>query len=146
VDFFLILTATASTILVLIEFDALMSMLPARGKLLTLRLMERARPISSTFIEGETIMSPRVVRLPLTTLLGALPIALAACGSYVPPASSSGTDANASAYFDDGCRAGTADKQAGLSMAYQRKAGAYDSRYESTYQAGYEKCWNRTNR
>jgi hypothetical protein len=102
--------------------------------------------MNPTFFKGKTMTLPRVVRLPLITLLGALPIALAACGSYVPPASSSGTDANASAYFDDGCKAGTADKQAGLSMAYQRKAGAYDSRYESTYQAGYEKCWNRTNR
>lgn len=57
---------------------------------------------------------------------------------------SDGTDANASAYFDDGCKAGTADKKAGLSMAYERHEGSYDSQYASTYQAGYEKCWSKT--
>jgi hypothetical protein len=54
---------------------------------------------------------------------------------------SGGTDAKASAYYDDGCKAGKADKKAGLSMAYERHAGEYDSEVESTYQAGYEKCW-----
>ena len=92
------------------------------------------------------MLLPNTFRLPFIALLGALPIALAACGAYVPPRSSDGTDANASAYYDDGCRAGTADKQAGLSMTYQRKPGAYDSRYESTYQAGYEKCWRSSSR
>lgn len=52
-----------------------------------------------------------------------------------------GTDANASAYYDDGCAAGKTDKKAGLSMAYERHAGAYDTANASTYQAGYEKCW-----
>jgi hypothetical protein len=66
--------------------------------------------------------------------------------SYGSSTSSNGTDANASAYFDDGCRAGQKDRRAGLSMAYQRNAGAYDSRYESTYQAGYEKCWRSATR
>ena len=54
---------------------------------------------------------------------------------------SDGTDAKASAYYDDGCKAGKADKKAGLSMAYERHAGEYDSEVEGTYQAGYEKCW-----
>jgi hypothetical protein len=55
--------------------------------------------------------------------------------------SSDGTDANASAYYDDGCKAGKKDKKAGLSMAYERHAGSYDSQNESSYQAGYDKCW-----
>jgi hypothetical protein len=55
--------------------------------------------------------------------------------------SSSGTDANASAYYDDGCKAGKKDKKAGLSMAYERHAGSYDSQNAGSYQAGYEKCW-----
>jgi hypothetical protein len=54
---------------------------------------------------------------------------------------SDGTDANASAYYDDGCKAGRKDAKAGLSMSYERHAGAYDTQYESTYQAGYDKCW-----
>jgi len=66
--------------------------------------------------------------------------------SYGASRSSDGTDPNASAYYDDGCRAGQKDRWAGLSMAYQRNAGAYDSRYESTYQAGYEKCWRSSSR
>lgn len=57
---------------------------------------------------------------------------------------SDGTDANASAYYDDGCKAGTKDKKAGLSMAYERHEGSYDSQNASTYQAGYEKCWSKT--
>lgn len=57
------------------------------------------------------------------------------------PAASSGTDANASAYYDDGCAAGKADKKAGLSMAYERHDGAYDTANASSYEAGYNKCW-----
>lgn len=57
------------------------------------------------------------------------------------PAASDGTDANASAYYDDDCKAGTTDKKAGLSMAYERHDGAYDTQYASTYEAGYNKCW-----
>jgi hypothetical protein len=55
--------------------------------------------------------------------------------------SSDGTDANASAYYDDGCKAGKKDKKAGLSMAYERHEGEYNTEYASTFQAGYEKCW-----
>jgi hypothetical protein len=52
-----------------------------------------------------------------------------------------GTDERASAYFDDGCAAGRNDRLAGLSMAYERNAGSYDSESEGSFQAGYEKCW-----
>jgi hypothetical protein len=55
--------------------------------------------------------------------------------------SSDGTDKMASVYYDNGCKAGRADRKARLSMAHVRHSGDYDSRYESTYQAGYEKCW-----
>jgi len=61
-------------------------------------------------------------------------------------ATSDGTDANASAYYDDGCKAGVADKKARLSMAYERHNGAYDTEYASTYEAGYNKCWMNTKR
>jgi hypothetical protein len=33
------------------------------------------------------------------------------------------------------------DRKAGLSMAYERHDGAYDSRNASYYQAGYEDGW-----
>jgi hypothetical protein len=52
-----------------------------------------------------------------------------------------GTDERASAYFDDGCAAGRSDRLAGLSMAYERNAGAFDSESAGSFQAGYEKCW-----
>ena len=55
---------------------------------------------------------------------------------------SDGTDENASAYYDDGCEAGKNDKAAGLSMAYERHAGEYDTEDEGSFQAGYEKCWS----
>ena len=54
---------------------------------------------------------------------------------------SGGTDAIASAYYDDGCKAGKADKKAGLSMAYERHDGAYDTANAGSYEAGYNKCW-----
>ncbi len=52
-----------------------------------------------------------------------------------------GTDERASAYFDAGCEAGRSDRLAGLSMAYERNVGAFDSESEGSFQAGYEKCW-----
>jgi hypothetical protein len=55
--------------------------------------------------------------------------------------SNSGTDDMASVYYDNGCKAGKADKKAGLSMAYERHEGDYNTEYAGTYQAGYEKCW-----
>ena len=55
-----------------------------------------------------------------------------------------GTDSNASAYYDDGCKAGKGDKKAGLSMAYQRHDGSYDTANASSYEAGYNKCWMKT--
>ena len=44
-------------------------------------------------------------------------------------------------YYKDGYRAGRSDRKAGQSMAYERHAGAYDSRNASYYQAGYESGW-----
>lgn len=63
--------------------------------------------------------------------------------TYKAAAASSGTDANASAYYDDGCKAGKKDKKAGLSMAYERHEGAYDSANAASYEAGYNKCWTK---
>ncbi len=62
-------------------------------------------------------------------------------GACAEEAVAPGTDQKASAYFDDGCVAGRNDKLAGLSMAYERNAGAYDTEAEGSFQAGYEKCW-----
>lgn len=56
-------------------------------------------------------------------------------------AESDGTDAKASAYYDDGCKMGKQDKKAGLSMAYERHEGMYDTEVAGSFQAGYEKCW-----
>lgn len=54
----------------------------------------------------------------------------------------SGTDAKASAYYDDGCKAGKEDRKAGMSMAYERHDGMYDTENAGSFQAGYEKCWS----
>jgi hypothetical protein len=45
-------------------------------------------------------------------------------------------------YYKDGLKAGRTDRKAGLSMAYERHSGAYDSRNSSYYQAGYEAGWS----
>lgn len=45
-------------------------------------------------------------------------------------------------YYQDGYKAGRQDRKAGLSMAYERHDGAYDSRNASYYQAGYEAGWS----
>ena len=44
-------------------------------------------------------------------------------------------------YYKDGYKAGSADRKAGLSMAYERHDGAYDTQNASYYQAGYEEGW-----
>lgn len=44
-------------------------------------------------------------------------------------------------YYDLGCRKGRRDAEARMSMAYERHDGDYDSRFESAYQDGYERCW-----
>jgi len=44
-------------------------------------------------------------------------------------------------YFDDGCTKGRRDAEARMSMAYERHQGDYDSRFESAYKLGYERCW-----
>jgi len=43
--------------------------------------------------------------------------------------------------YKDGCRAGQADRRANVSMACERHAGAYDSRFEQAFRAGYEAGW-----
>ena len=59
-------------------------------------------------------------------------------GSGVPTAGS-----NERAYYDDGCSAGTSDAQASMSMAHERHAEMYDSRFEPFFKQGYEDCWRR---
>lgn len=46
-------------------------------------------------------------------------------------------------YYKDGFKAGRKDRKAGLSMAYERHDGAYDSRNASYYQEGYEAGWSK---
>jgi len=54
---------------------------------------------------------------------------------------SDGTDIEASSAYDLGCAAGTEDANNNMSMAYERHSGKYDSQYEDTFRAGFEKCW-----
>ena len=44
-------------------------------------------------------------------------------------------------YYKDGYKAGKTDRKAGLSMPYERHAGAYYTQNASYYQAGYEESW-----
>lgn len=46
-------------------------------------------------------------------------------------------------YYKDGYKAGKGDRKAGLSMAYERHDGAYDTQNASYYQAGYEDGWSK---
>jgi len=48
---------------------------------------------------------------------------------------------NERAYYDDGCLEGTRDANASMSMAYERHADMYDSRFEPYFAQGYEECW-----
>jgi len=57
--------------------------------------------------------------------------------------SSGSTDSMDSVYYDNGCKAGKKDKKAHLSMAYDRHAGDYDLAHAPSYEAGYNKCWNK---
>ncbi len=61
----------------------------------------------------------------------------AAAGGEGIPAEGS----NERAYYDDGCRAGTEDAQAHMSMAYERHADDFDRQFEPYYARGYEHCW-----
>ena len=44
-------------------------------------------------------------------------------------------------YYKDGYKAGRRDRSSGLSNAYERHEGKYDSRNASYFQAGYEEGW-----
>ena len=46
-------------------------------------------------------------------------------------------------YFKDGYRAGEEDGSVGMSMAYERHADGYDSRFEPYYAMGYEAGWKK---
>jgi hypothetical protein len=48
---------------------------------------------------------------------------------------------NERAYYDDGCREGTADAKASMSEAFDRHADMYDGRFEPYFKQGYEACW-----
>lgn len=45
-------------------------------------------------------------------------------------------------YYRDGYKAGVKDRKAGLSNAYERHEGAYDTANASYFQAGYETGWD----
>jgi len=55
------------------------------------------------------------------------------------PADVSGNECE---YYKDGFMAGAEDGKAGMSMAYERHADSYDSRFEPYFQAGYELGWS----
>ena len=74
-------------------------------------------------------------------------LALSGCSESTDSPSVSGSSvptpgSNERAYYDDGCRAGTSDAQASMSMLYERHEG-YDSRFEPFFKQGYEDCWRR---
>lgn len=50
-------------------------------------------------------------------------------------------DAATCGHYKDGYLAGKSDRRANVSMAYERHAGAYDSRFEQAFRAGYEAGW-----
>ncbi len=78
--------------------------------------------------------------------LMAIAFSLSACSETtdsgsVSEASLPTPGSNERAYYDDGCRAGTTDAQSSMSMAYERHAEMYDSRFEPYFKQGYEACW-----
>lgn len=50
---------------------------------------------------------------------------------------------NECAYFQDGYMAGSEDGKASMSMAYERHAESYDSRFEPYFAKGYEEGWKK---
>ena len=82
----------------------------------------------------------------------ALALALAACATdtstgnkaQASNACPSDIKGNECEYYQDGYTAGAEDGRMGMSMAYERHAGAYDSRFESPYRQGYETGWRQT--
>lgn len=64
-------------------------------------------------------------------------------GGYAPASTAPRRGSNERAYFDDGCKAGKSDAQAGMSMYHGRHSGAYDSRFEPYFKSGYEDCWRK---
>ena len=67
--------------------------------------------------------------------------ARAPSGAAGAATNSDGTDMEASSAYDQGCAAGTEDANNNMSMAYERHSGEYESQYEDTFRAGFEKCW-----
>jgi len=61
--------------------------------------------------------------------------------SYRAHGSAPTPGSNERAYYDDGCSEGTRDAKASMSMAYERHADMYDSRFEPYFAQGYEACW-----
>lgn len=53
-----------------------------------------------------------------------------------------GAESNNRAYYEDGYRAGRRDARNNQSMAYQRHAGDYDSRFEQYFARGYREGWS----
>lgn len=79
-----------------------------------------------------------------TLLAGAVPLIGAQPASAKPivcPDTWTGLNCD---YYKDGYKAGRQDRKANMSMAYERHSGAYDSRFEANYQAGYEDGWKGT--
>ena len=90
-------------------------------------------------------------RFKIALLAAALTLTSAAGGCATGTGTSGGTQAgnacpsdikgNECEYYKDGYRAGAEDGKASMSMAYERHAGDYDSRFEPYYKRCYEKGW-----
>lgn len=83
-----------------------------------------------------------------TIILMSAGLVLSACSETTDSPSVSSSDvptpgSNERAYYDDGCGKGTSDAKASMSMAYERHAEMYDTRFEPYFKQGYEACWKK---
>ena len=71
-------------------------------------------------------------------MLGGLLAASAVASAMQCPSDIKGNECE---YYKDGYKAGSEDGKASMSMAYERRAGDYDSRFEPYFARGYEAGW-----
>ena len=77
----------------------------------------------------------------LGLMLAASPMVMAKGKPANQPKCPDTWDSNKCAYFGDGYKAGKTDRQANMSMAYERHGDQYDSRIEEAFRVGYEDGW-----
>jgi hypothetical protein len=77
-----------------------------------------------------------------TLLLAAAPMVSPQPASAAPIQCPETWTGNTCEDYKDGYKAGRQDRKAGMSNAYERHAGAYDTANAPYYQAGYETGWD----